>query len=253
MFRKKFYYLIGLLLTLTSFIIPTISLADNDGNTVQIGIEAVENYSTNPIYGTNACVSGLNDIVNDPNTNWGMKYHWSNSDVWEKDYRSVSLGGNDYRLTDDVDLAAYSGHGYSNPGFLLTSEEDEIWARRSKMRLGDRDLEWFLTYTCNFLNEYYAIGKIMNGLHMVCGYHSDMTITTNGGSKFAYYAKRGNSVRWSWYNYALDTQPSGNKAATFYHTSNKDDRLWGYGAVANDPTPFSQDNSGYHFNYITTD
>jgi len=195
---------------------------------------------------TDDCVRGLDDLIADPNTNWQRGYNWGNSDAWERDWKSSHLsGGNDYRLADDVDLAAFSGHGFGR-NFVLNNANYDHYAAISDMRLGDRDLEWLLAYTCNFLNGTFSeLGGMMHGLHLANGYATQMIVTSNGGRRFAYWAKAPYGVRVAWYRQAYDSQPdtlqSGAHivARVFGHRSNINDYLWGYGSAGTDPPDYS--------------
>lgn len=72
--------------------------ADDDGNSVQIGIEYVGNYSGtgSPVQKdiNTAFRASRGDVtIMIYNTNWGLKYIWGDSNVWEKDFKSSGLGG----------------------------------------------------------------------------------------------------------------------------------------------------------------
>ena len=214
----------------------------------KIGIEAVSDYSN--ISGLGSlntsidCVRGLSDKILDASSSWTRKYFYTNDSVWENDFKSTTLGGNDSNITDSVDLAAYCGHGYEIQGFVLANQShDDGFVSRSDLRLGDVNLNWFLTFTCNFLkSEKDDIGIAMNGLHMLCGYKTNMTVTANGGSTFASYATdSAQPIRIAWKNYGVATQPilTFNKISSFYHNSCGNDHLWGFGVVADDPSPYS--------------
>lgn len=249
MVKKILVSLLILSLLLAS---PGIALADADGSSVGIMTEYVNYY-----YGylglpdlnyTDEAVNGLYDIVSDPNTNWLWSIQWGNDNAWERDWKSSHLtGGNDYRLADDVDLAAFSGHG-TGRNFVMNNANYDHYAATSDMRLGDRDLEWLLAFTCNFLNGTMSqFGSIANGLHLANGYSTDMTITSNAGSRFSYWAKRPYGVRVAWYRYGQDTQRAidENIARTFGANNSYNDYLWGYGSVSSDPPSYASSPSSY--------
>jgi hypothetical protein len=233
------------------------AFTDDDGSNVQLGVEWVGQYTGTgaPLAGagnlstSDDCVRGLKSLVSDPNTSWTTAFDWGNTDVWELDWKRPSLGGNAARLADDVDLAAFCGHGTGNCFDLATKKND--WeVTPSEMDLGLRDCEWLLAFTCNFLEyspSYY--GSAMNGAHLMCGYATDMTVTTNGGAKFAEYAKAPYGVRVAWYKYGLATQAGANRniARTFGAISAKNDYLWGYGPVSADPVKYTADPSAYTY------
>lgn len=65
------------------------------------------------------------------------------NNVWEIDFKDVSLGGNDLNYADNADLVAYCGHGYASSGFLLANDKhNDGNVSRSDLRLGDVDLEY---------------------------------------------------------------------------------------------------------------
>lgn len=230
---------------------PAAVYADADGSSVEIMTEWVNYYygfqGLGDLNTTDEAVGGLSDIVADPNTNWWMPSNkqWGNNDAWEKDWKSDTLAGNDYRLADDVDLAAFSGHGYGQ-NFVMNNDNTNHFADISEMKLGDRDLEWLLAITCNFLNGTKAeLGRMMNGLHLANGYATDMTVTANAGQRFSAWAKAPYGVRVAWYRQAYDTQPNyeHNIARIFGHQNNVNDYLWGYGSAGTDPAPYSSANA----------
>lgn len=263
MYKKqvKVSFLMVFTLLFMFFSFPQIVKADDDGSYVQIGIEYVGNYS-----GTGSPVSsnlssaysasrGDTRIIN-VNPNWGLKYIWGNSDVWEKDFKSSGLGGNDYRLADDVDLLFYVGHGVvpgaygaTDYSLIMNNLHDTYYAKQGNMALGDRDLEWFITFTCNFTNgSANQIGRVFKGLHALAGYKTDMTVTSNAGDRFSYWAaNQSYPISTAYEKYAWDTQNASdyNSIRVFRATSTWNDHLWGFGSVASDPASYSSNPSGY--------
>jgi len=200
------------------------------------------------------CASGVTAIANNSTANWQTPLVWSDYDVWERDWKSSTLpGGNDYRLADDVDLAVFCGHG-EGQNFVMNNANYDHYAALSEMKLGDRDLEWLLAFTCNFLNGNPSdFGAAANGIHLINGYSTDMTITTSGGLIFASYAmplgtRQAYGVRVAWYKYGQATQNAAdvNTARTFGAKTAVNDYLWGYGPVAVDPPPYSPATAGQY-------
>lgn len=239
----------------------TPAYADADGSYVSMGVDWVGIYAGTgapaAVHGNLAssqqCVEGLYNIVSDAATNWNWQFNWGNANAWELDWKRSGLGGNAYRLCDDVDLVAFAGHGYPNAMQFSTKKSD--WeSTPSDMDLGVRDAEWALMYTCNFLNGTPAnFGSAANGVHLICGYRTDMTLTPNGGQLFASYAKpygtrQAYGVRVAWYKYGQATQSGANAnvARTFGAKTAVNDYLWGYGAVAADPPAYSSSTAGQY-------
>lgn len=182
--------------------------------------------------------------------NWVSTYAWGDSDAWELDWKSATLGGNDYRLADNVDLAAFAGHGLGR-NFVMNNAHNDHYAAIADMRLGDRDLEWLLAFTCRFLEgSKDQLGTMMNGLHLANGYSTKMFVDPGSGSRFAAWANAPYGVRVAWYRQAYETQPNTLDtgahiiARTFGHVNNVNDYLWGYGNAGRDPAPYSPANAG---------
>lgn len=232
-----------------------ITMPDNDitlyakwgGEKREVGLEAISNYSGTglPTLSTSVdCVNGIYNALSSYSDSWMKKYTFTDKNVWELDFKSVSLGGNDWKCADSVDLLAYCGHGYRDMGLVMSNQSNsDAYVSRSDLLLGDVDLEWFLTFTCNFLNcNKDDIGRAMNGLHVMCGYKTDMTVTANGGYIFALYASLGGkSVIEAWRMYGVLTQDiqNANKTAAFFHVSCANDHLWGFGDTASDPPAYN--------------
>lgn len=244
-----------------SCVTATPAYADADGSNVSIGVTWVGTYvgtgapaaAHGNLASSQQCVERLVDIVNDPATSWNWQFNWGNSNAWELDWKRSGLGGNAYRLCDDVDLVAFAGHGYPNALQFSTKKND--WeSTPSDMDLGVRDAEWALMFTCNFLKGTPAnFGSAANGIHLISGYATDMWLTANGGEVFSSYAKpkgtrQAYGVRVAWYKYGLDTQDGWRKnvARTFGAKTAVNDYLWGYGAVAADPPAYSSSTAGQY-------
>lgn len=233
---------------------PVSASADNDGSAVEIGVEWVGQYAgtgspvQKNLYTSDSAVGGLHDIVSDPTTAWGWQFNYGDDLAWELDWRATRLGGMSESFTDNVDLAAYAGHGQANK-MVLGTEWDSWYVLANSLDAGDRDCEWLLTFTCRYLtgSNPTDFRYMMNGVHLVCGYTTDMTITSNAGSMFAYYAKEPYRVRVAWYKYGQATQLGEdlNVARTFGAKSCVNDCLWGYGSVAADPPSYSASPSSY--------
>ncbi len=227
------------------------ALADADGSSLDILGEACGAYvgTGSPaepygnLYTCYALIQGLNGIVNDPDSNWNYRFYYENASAWELDWKSSVIGGNDYRLADDVDLAAWCGHGLGNV-FCFTTCRNDWYTTHNDLGLGDRDCEWLLAFTCNFLNaSRQQVGPAMNGLHSICGFDSGMLVTSNGGSRFAYWATvQSKSVWMAWKKYTWDTQPRDqyHVACMVAAQSCYTDKLWGEGGpVGPDPPAWS--------------
>lgn len=241
---------LGLVVVLLLSLGLNVALADSDGNSVEIMTEWVNTYGFTldgiylyDLYQTDEAVAGFRDIANDPGTSWLMPSNrqWGNGDAWELDWKGTSLGGMDHVYADNVDLAAFSGHGLGG-NFIMNNYNNDRYASIRDFRLGNQDLEWIIGITCNFLNKSKDyLGGMMYGLHLANGYATDMTITANAGNRFSAWAKAPYGVRVAWYRQGYDTQNSydRNVARIFGHKNNVNDYLWGYGNAGSDPPTYT--------------
>lgn len=234
--------------------------ADGDGNAREIGVECVGNYSSwsdlDNLESPYKIGNDFADAFQNDKKNWTVKFRYMDSLVEEKDFRGASLGGNDNQIADNVDLLIYSGHGLT-PGshgakdysFALNTKYDTKYAKQSEMYLGNRDLEWLVTFTCNFLasKNMKKIGHMAKGIHAICGFETGVVLTPHMGSVFASKLKKGYSVKESFFATANETRVwySGGTAGVFTTTKNANDCLTGYGKVASDPEDYSKNSSGY--------
>lgn len=237
---------------------PSIAYADVDGNTVEIGVEWVGQYtgtgSPAQQYGnlntSDEAVAGLYDIVSDTRTNWLWGFNFGNDYAWERDWKAYPrLGGDDDIYADDVDLVAFCGHGLGN-NFVFSTQMDDWYTTISDLDMGDRDCEWMLAFTCNFLNgSISTFGPAGDGVHLICGYCTDMTVKPESGSRFAYWAKYPYGVRVAWYRYGKDTQIGSDYsiARTFGANASYNDYLWGYGSVSSDPPSYTSSPGSYGY------
>lgn len=191
----------------------------------------------------------LSELVGDPDTNWTWEFSYTDSSAWEKDFKKESLGGVAPEYIDNMDLAAFCGHGLGNT-LTFDTEKDDWDSTPSDQDLGAHDLEWLLTFTCNFLRGSMSdFGKAADGVHLICGYATDMTVTANAGERFAYWAMHPYGVRVAWYKYGYDTQlvQHENIARIFGALASKNDYLHGYGDNSSDPLSYTSDPDSYSY------
>lgn len=165
----KVEYFVVLLFCL---IAQTLNVVKGDNGKREIGIECVGNYSTWDDLDDLKCPLIIaEDVAKDlpGNKNWNLKFKLLNNVVFSSDFTGHDLvGGNDHIFADNVDLLIYSGHGLkpnshgaADYSFAMNTEQKLKYAYQKYMRLGDRDCEWLVTFTCNFLtsNDLDRIGK----------------------------------------------------------------------------------------------
>lgn len=232
--------------------------ADDDGNICEVGIATVKEYSAWSDLNDLKSTLDIGDDVHSEFSNaksWKVGFHRRSNGVTESLFKGKSLGGSDNKYADNVDILFYAGHGLKPGGhgakdycFALNTYGKKTMAKQADMKLGNRDLEWLVTFTCNFLHGGLSkVGRIAKGVHSVCGYKTDMTITANSGKVFCSKLKKGISVKEAYFAYANSTQAKLHKNVAAVFTTKKcaNDRIWGYGSVAKDPVSYSKDSSNY--------
>ncbi len=235
--------------------------ADSDGKKCEVGITAVGNYSYwDDLENLNAPTKIGDSIYSAFKSGnakeWSIGFRSYDHSVIVNKFKAKSLGGNDSDWSDDVDLLFYSGHGLK-PGnhgatdysFALCYDKKKHRAKQSEMYLGNKDLEWLVTFTCNFCNgSMNQIGHMAKGLHAICGYSTRSILTSDMGEVMARKLKKGISVKEAFFATAKETQPwysYGKTACVFTTKKCANDCIWGYGKVADDPKPYSTKPSNY--------
>ncbi len=240
-----------------------IALADTDGNSCDVGIAVVGNYSYwNDLKNLNASTQIGDSIYKafKPGSakKWKIGFRSYDAMVDVNTFKGKSLGGSDHLYADNVDLLIYAGHGLT-PGahgandysLALCYNKKKYRAKQSEMYLGNKDLEWFITFTCNFCKGSMSqLGHMAKGLHALCGFSTGVILTSDMGTVLSAKLKKGVSVKEAFFATAKETQPWRDKgnpriANVFTTKSCANDRIWGYGNVASDPKPYSSDPTKY--------
>lgn len=155
------------------------------------------------------------------------QFHWTGLNAWERDFREGGVGL-DHNYVDNVDELFYCGHG-SGGGFTFeSSQTDGSVIPADVIRAwGDGDLEWLALLSCQVLKGTHGgqawwqrWGPAFDGLHLLLGFETNAYDWSNFGRRFAEY-QLGRSfiftsitlpVRSSWFQAALEEQPSGVKS-----------------------------------------
>jgi hypothetical protein len=182
---------------------------------------------------------------------WNKDFIWGNWAAWEQDFKYQAIGGIDHLYIDTVDIAMFSGHGGTS-GFQFMSNYDDTWLHFSEARWGDGDLEWIGLDACKCLrhtssNEVWRWGVALQGVHMICGFHTDANDCKDRGEKWANYMQT-MTVKSAWFKAGKNSAGSGVWAAVLYPTKAADpwhppldcpsnDRLHGFGYVSSEPVP----------------
>lgn len=265
---KKLYKYKSIMVYILVFVMigfqkPEKIFADSDGDSCEVGIAVVGNYSywddlSNLDAPTNIGDSIYDAFKSGKAKDWKIGFRSYNQEVDINLFKAKSLGGSDNKFADNVDLLFYSGHGLK-PGyhgatdysFALCYHQGKHRAKQGEMYLGNKDLEWLVTFTCNFCKGSNSeIGRMAKGLHSICGFSTGVVLTSNMGEVMCSKLKSGVSVKEAFFATAHETQPwkdqwSNRTACVFTTSSCANDRIWGYGKVAKDPVPYTKNSSGY--------
>lgn len=198
-----------------------------------------------------------------------VSFDWRGNNAWEDDFEDPAFGGDDHNWVDDVDIAWYTGHGWSG-GFTFAGNSDTNTITPSEISWGDNRVDWVQLESCDVLqditgtNDYFSRwGPTMDGLHILNGFGT-VAYCINGGTggDFANYLFPYNFLWWTlrpsfpiqeaWAAMAADLEPSGviyRSMGPWYVDSKGNlitdinDYWWGQGPVG--PDIFAANENGY--------
>jgi|SRR5829696_688047 len=213
----------------------------------KIGIEWVQKYhgKQTDLTNTKAQAEGFY------NTLQGTRaFNWGDDLAWDRDFEKQGKGspsaGTDTIWIDDVDFAFFSGHG-GPAGFLFGKDMDDARAKPTEIEWGDQDLDWIAIDACKVLERDGVFDRwgwpVFDGLHMICGFHTNASDEANRGRVFAQYLNNGETIRRAWIKACQDTENSTTAdprewaylRADAPGTDTYNDHWWGKGFVSADP------------------
>ncbi|MBA3291327.1 MAG: hypothetical protein H0U17_07525 [Actinobacteria bacterium] len=150
-------------------------------------------------------------------------FNWGNSNAWERDFRDVSLGGDDHTWVDNVDFAHFSSHGSTGTdnvfsGFFGSRLDSCTW-RSNQTRYGENwNLEYLCIDACNSLeltrNIIATWQSTFQRLHQIFAFTdlvSDSWWTAGRGYNFGRRAGNNEVLSAAWldesYSWWLDDNP----------------------------------------------
>lgn len=192
---------------------------------VAVGIEWINNFpapcTQNTLSYCDETSEGfLNGMVSRGHT---AAFNWGNGNAWERDFRDVSLGGDDANWTDNVDFVHFSSHGGTGTDNVfrgsLGSNIDACNWRSDQARYGDNwNLEYLCIDACNSLeltrNVIAVWQNTFQRLHQIFAF-TDLVSDSwwTGGRGYAFARRAGNNEVLSdaWldecYSFWLDDNP----------------------------------------------
>ena len=218
----------------------------------EVGVEWQSNYDTYDTYPTlnyaDECAEGFYNNLGTANFTW-----WQNFDNGDLNSEETHWDeAVDWGYADSVDFALWCGHGTAStetpralrffvdwdPFGMKMLPDKLTW---SEVDWGDQDVEWVVLNTCCFMKGTASELKVMaEGVHLICGYETDMTVFDVAGQWFADKLDEMN-ITSAWHNQCWKYQPSGNTSRVLGTSSTMADSL-GYSgpiAISRDPTASS--------------
>lgn len=137
-------------------------------------------------------------------------FNWGDGNAFERDFRDISLGGEDNLWVDNVDIAHFSSHGATGAdnvfrGFFGSSVDSCTW-RSDQARYGDNwNLEYLCIDACNSLELTRDVVATWHGtfqgLHLIFGFTdlvSDAASTASRGYDFGRRAGNNEILSTAW-------------------------------------------------------
>jgi hypothetical protein len=219
----------------------------------EVGVEWQSNYGTYDCYPyvtlncSDECAEGFYNNLGTANLVWFKNF--DNGDLASKESHWDSGGDSSY--ADSVDFAFWCGHGtteFETPRALrffvnLVGGEKQppdklLW---SEIDWGDKDLDWVVLNTCRFLDGTDdQLKQMVNdscGVHLICGYVTDMTVYDATGWYFADWLEGGMSIKDTWHNQCWLYQPMGNTSRVFGATECMSDSIGADGPIQTSRNP----------------
>ncbi len=241
---------------------PGLSAGLGDDRVYEIGVEWINDFpgsADDRSHWDESCDGLYNQLLA---SGWTSRFHWSDWNTWETDFKNESLGGEEDSMVDSVDIAMICTHGsgtkdyfwnqdLSSVYFGTTHTDRHVSPGEAYKAYGDRDLEWLAFDACSVLSDdgpapasnrgYWA--TTMNGLHLLLGFKNNMYVYPPGDGLLWGLFMKGlgpilppSTVIQAWFQAVDWVQPKVVCARVIAETpDNYNDHLWGQGYVSPDP------------------
>jgi|GEM_PF-3521954 len=217
---------------------------DPDGSSLSCMTEWNTNYSwlASPITGTESDAHSFRDQL----ATFGWTNHdYGNDNCWQDHFKSAWLLGEENNYLDKHDFTYYSGHG--SPLFITFDTWHDaltLMPVEASSSWGDGDAEFVALSACKTMINPIGWAGTMNGLHLICGFATNMDDSPAFGGTFASLMTKESAgdephtVCQSWF-IAVDADVNiSNPHAQLVIGRNDEvfkDYIWGNGKVASDP------------------
>jgi hypothetical protein len=238
-----------------------------DDGIFEVGVEWINDFpgtADDRSHWDESCDGLYNQLLNQ---GWTSRFHWTDWNAYETDFKNESLGGHEDTYADSADIAMICTHGagtydsfwgknLSSVYFGSTHDDQHLSPGEAYRAYGDKDLEWLAFDSCSVLSDggaspYFNRGywsTTMNGLHLLLGFKNTMYVSLPGdGLLWGYYMNGVYlpffgwilppfTVLQSWFTAVDYVQPTVTCARVLAEVSNNyNDHLWGKGYVSPDP------------------
>ena len=190
----------------------------DDGGAPEVGVEYINDFpgTANDLAMTDDDALSLYNRLG--NCGWTRSFAYGNSMAWEEDWKRTAAGGTNNSYADTVDLAYFTGHGYSD-GIVFgvggnTHDDAYLTTADCKLAWGDKDVEWVGLSSCLSMETPQSRQNwawCMNGAHLILGFETVMG-DVNHGDYFGYYICQGWTMTQAWFKAADMLQSQGRVA-----------------------------------------
>ncbi|MBN1786832.1 MAG: hypothetical protein JW806_00380 [Sedimentisphaerales bacterium] len=174
---------------------------------------------------------------------------FSNSNAWE-DHMKGNIFGQEEDFMDVHDVTYFSGHGGKDI-LEFATWHDNLYLNHddSYDDWGDKDAEWAMFAACHTMSHASYWASTMDGLHLICGFITEMGDSAKHGRIFGNFLRKQNvwdsphRISQSWFLASNQSQSAEKKMRVVGENEAMfADYIWSHGYVSDDPSP----NNSHH-------
>jgi hypothetical protein len=225
--------------------LPTTVSADSIPTSPKIGISWITLYDNgwdNLPYADDDAEGFMDDLMDDPDTDWDDGFETSNSHVHDEQWEE----NDDEDYVDDVHFAYYAGHGWISPvgrvvlvfdanifGTPIDSADIRTPANCDWGDENSRKLNWVVLACCDVAEEAH---HALEGVHLICGWNTTCEDAPFGGM-LAEELMKNETLKDSFFTTGDYYGETGQwMMVVSEDTSVSEDHIFWYGSVGSDPT-----------------